>query len=269
MVQFSNRISPPITGRPADAPALRFSKPETQGTNPAAVAAQSAPPEEDSTTLRYAQIAQAFDPSQLSFPASLAGSEAVNRFFSMGTPAGNDYTEQILSHPGNQASRAEAQQISEAVNEAAELYNVDPRLLLATLAHESQFDVNANNGNGKGLGQLTRPAMAELKRISRGGSNGHRARVTDDSYARFRTPESRELFARLTDSPSARLGLKDNVLASAAYLRLMLDTNRNDTRQALSDYNGSGGAVQRAYPGKVADAYADLFDTTMPSEIVS
>lgn len=272
MVQFPKNIpsSPPV--RPAEAPALRFSQ------TPQAVDLQSLPlqvdfPAEDSTTLHYGQVARAAgEPTQLKFPEFLGGkatTDAVNTFLNMGTPVGNDYTDQIMSHPGNKASRAEAQQISEAVNEAAERFNVDPNLLLATLAHESQFDVTANNGNGKGLGQLTGPAVGELERISNGGRNGHRARVTDDTYERLRTPESRELFDRLDASPRARLGLKDNVLASAAYLRLMLDTNRNDTRQALSDYNGSGGAVQRAYPGKVADAYADLFDTNMPSEIIS
>jgi len=274
MVQFPNNIPSSPTVGPADAPALRFAKPEhNQAADTTAFVQPTHFPTDDSTTLAYGQVARAAsEPNQFRFPEFLGGkatTDAVNTFLSMGTPVGNDYTDQIMSHPGNKASRAEAQQISEAVNEAAERFNVDPRVLLATLAHESQFDVDANNGNGKGLGQLTGPAVGELERISNGGRNGHRARVTDDTYDRLRTPESRDLFDRLKASPRARLNLRDNVMVSAAYLRLMLDTNRNDTRQALSDYNGSGGAVQRAYPGKVADAYADLFDTNMPSEIVS
>ncbi len=186
------------------------------------------------------------------------------------TGKGNDverYTQAVLNFPENQATPAEARQIATAVLAAAREFNVEPRLLLATLAHESHFDPQANNGNGKGLGQVTRPARQEIGRISRGGPNGHRARVSQDTNRRLRTPEARALFAQVNGSGSSRalLSVQPNVRTSAAYLRVMLDTGRGNVRTALSNYNGSGGAIQRAYPGNVASDYQQLWGTAMPA----
>lgn len=173
----------------------------------------------------------------------------------------------IRSFPGSQASATEATQIAEAVQNAAREFNLDPKLLLATLAHESHFDVNANNGNGKGLGQITQPARAELDRISHGGRNGTRAGVSQDTYRRVRSSSARQLFDSVNANSRRLLSITPNVRTAAAYLRVMLDVKDGNVRQALGEYNNHGGAIQRAYPGKVADAYQDLFGSNLPSRL--
>lgn len=189
-------------------------------------------------------------------------------------PVGNDdtqeierYTQAVLNFPENQATPAEARQIATATLAAAKEFNVDPRLLLATMAHESHFDPQANKGNGKGLGQVTSPTRQETLRISKGGSNGHRAHVSKDTYQRLRTPAARSLFTQINGSGGSRalLTVEPNVRTSAAYLRIMLDTGRGNVRTALSNYNGSGGAIQRAYPGNVAEAYQQIWGSAMPT----
>lgn len=223
---------------------------------------------------------------KLNFPASIQteSNYSFGAYTKMGAqpvlaqlhfPGGDDvesFTQAILDFDENQASPREAREIARAVLSASEEFNVDPRLLLATLAHESHFDPGADRGNGKGLGQVTRPARQELNRISDGGPDGHRARVSRDTYARLRSPSARALFNTVNSSNSktrnsALLSITPNVRTSAAYLRVMLDIKRGDVSNALSDYNGSGGAIQRAYPGKVGDAYEDLWETPIPEEV--
>lgn len=180
------------------------------------------------------------------------------------------YTQKILNYSENQASPQQAREIARSVLAAADEFNVDPKILLATLGHESSFNPGANNGNGKGLGQITQPTRAELDRISGSGPNATRAHVSRDTYARLRTSSARTLFDQLNASNKttrnrALLSIDSNVRGAAAYMRVMLDTNRGNVRNALSDYNGAGGAIQRAYPGKVASTYRELWGSNMPS----
>lgn len=180
-----------------------------------------------------------------------------------------ELSRKIQAYQGRQANNEEARRIAQAVLKASQTYQISEQILLATLAHESVFSPRVDRGNGVGLGQLTPPAVQELRRISRGGSNGSRAGVRSETYRRLRTPESKKLFADLTGPRSYdyKISIEPNVMASAAYLRLMLDIYGGNTRSALSYYNGAGGAIQRAYPGKVAQSYQKLYGQTMPGQI--
>lgn len=220
--------------------------------------------------------------NELSFSDELLGSRPFDsaNFFPVGelvsqaASAGDvaRFTQKIQGMDGNLATPEEAREIAAAVLEASAEFDLPPELLLATLGHESQFDPQANKGNGKGLGQVTQPARAELQRISRGGPDGYRARVSDETLESLRSDDFRELLGTVNSSNrntrnGALLSVDPNVRVSAAYLRLMLDVNRGNVREALSEYNGAGGAIQRAYPGHVADTYQALWGGSMPSSV--
>lgn len=194
-------------------------------------------------------------------------------FSGSGTPSLEDMTAAIQRLPGNESTPAQAREIAQAVLEASRTYEVDPRIMLSIIGRESKFNPTADDGNGHGLGQLTSSATDELARIGRGGSNGTRAGLRPDTYAMLRTPESRELFARV-GTRSGRMNIRDNVMASAAYARVMMDTNSRrgadvNVSGMLSNYNGAGGTIQRQYPGKVGQAYTQLWGGEMPARIAN
>ncbi|MBF2054537.1 MAG: hypothetical protein IGS03_13920 [Candidatus Sericytochromatia bacterium] len=182
-------------------------------------------------------------------------------------PTVDEMAAAIRNYPDSRATTvAASREIAQAAQDAAAQFGVDPRQLLAVWARESQFDPRRSEGNGRGLGQLTAPAVNELQRISKGGRDGTRSGVNDETYAMLRTPKARAAFARL-ESPSARLKTRDSAMGSAAYLRLMMDINNGNRTQTLRDYNGAGGAIERAYPGHIARAYQDLFGGPMPATL--
>lgn len=201
---------------------------------------------------------------RVSFPDRAGGAQAAGR---AGDPTVDQMAAAIRNYPGSRATTVSAsREIAQAAQDAAAQFGVDPRQLLAVWARESQFDPARSEGNGRGLGQLTAPAVDELQRISRGGSNGTRRGVSRETYAMLRTPEARAAFARL-ESPAARLTTRDNATGSAAYLRLMMDIHNGDRTRTLRNYNGAGGSIERAYPGHIARAYQDLFGTAMPTTL--
>jgi hypothetical protein len=182
-----------------------------------------------------------------------------------GDPTVSQMAEAIRNYPGSRATtEAASVEIAQAAQDAAAQFGVDPRQLLAIWARESQFDPARSEGNGKGLGQLTSPAVDELQSVSAGGSNGARRGVSQATYALLRTPEARAAFGRL-ESSGSRLSVRDNAIGSAAYLRLMMDIENGDRTQTLRSYNNSGGARERAYPGHITRAYQELFGTPFPA----
>ncbi|MGV3527049.1 MAG: hypothetical protein ACO1RX_22730 [Candidatus Sericytochromatia bacterium] len=195
-----------------------------------------------------------------------------------GDPTIDQMAASIRSFPGSKATDvATSRAIAEAAQSAAREFGIDPRQLIAVWGRESQFEPGVSTGNGTGLGQITRPAVQELARISRGGSNGTRAGVSQETYAMLRTrgPGSAgDLFRGLDAAGGAtrRSRLQDiqtNARVSAAYLRLMIDVNNGrgnggNSTTILRAYNGHGGAIERAYPGHIRDSYQDLWGSALP-----
>lgn len=98
-----------------------------------------------------------------------------------------------------------AEEIVEAVLNAADETGIDPSWLFAMLKQESYFNPNAVSRTGcRGLAQMCRAAMQDV-----GLSE---AQVFD---------------------------VQANVLAGARYLRLLLDRTNGDMRRALIRYNGN------------------------------
>jgi hypothetical protein len=182
-----------------------------------------------------------------------------------GDPTVSEMAEAIRDHPGSRAKDIiTSLEIAQAAKSASAQFGLAPRQLLAVWAHESQFGHTRSEGNGAGLGQLTRPAVAELQRIGKGGRDGNRRGTSDATYAMIRAPQARIVFDRL-DSFASLISIEDNAIGSAAYLRLMLDVHDGDQISALRAYNGSGGAIEAAYPGRVSDAHQALFGRPLPA----
>lgn len=201
---------------------------------------------------------------QVSFPEPGSPAQGVAR---PGDPTVEQMAEAIRNYPGSRATTVDASvEIAQAAQAAAAQFGVDPRALLAVWARESQFDPARSEGNGKGLGQLTNDAVDELQRIGAGGRNGHRARVSRETFAMLRTPEARAAFERL-GSHNNRLTVTDNAIGSAAYLRLMIDVNNGNRNESLKDYNGARPAIRNAYPGHIREAYQTLFGSPMPARL--
>lgn len=182
-------------------------------------------------------------------------------------PTVSEMAEAIRRHPGSRARDIiTSLEIAQAAERAAAQFGLAPRQLLAVWAHESQFGHTRSEGNGAGLGQLTRPAVEELQRIGKGGRDGNRRGASDATYAMIRDPRARVVFDRL-DSFASLISIEDNAIGSAAYLRLMLDVHQGDQIIALRAYNGSGGAIEQAYPGRVSDAHQVLFGRPLPATL--
>lgn len=182
-------------------------------------------------------------------------------------PSVSEMAEAIRVYPGSWATDLiTSLEIAQAAETAATQFGLAPRQLLAVWAHESQFGYARSEGNGAGLGQLTSPAIQELQRIGRGGRDGNRVGATAATYAMIRNPEARVVFDRL-DNFESMISIADNAIGSAAYLRLMLDVHNGDQINTLRAYNGSGGAIERAYPGRVADAHLALFGYALPATL--
>lgn len=194
--------------------------------------------------------------SSLSLPSEVSRS---------GDPTVTDMADAIRNHPGSWAKDIiTSLEIAQAAENAAVQFGLAPRQLLAVWAHESQFGHTRSEGNGIGLGQLTSPAVEELQRIGKGGRDGSRRGTSDATYAMIRDPKARSIFDRL-ESFSSLISIEDNAIGSAAYLRLMLDVHNGDQISALRAYNGSGGAIEQAYPGRVSDDHQALFGHPLPA----
>ncbi len=184
-----------------------------------------------------------------------------------GDPTVSEMAEAIRSHPGSRAKDIiTSLEIAQAAETAAAQFGLAPRQLLAVWAHESQFGHTRSEGNGAGLGQLTRPAVEELQRIGKGGRDGNRRGASDATYAMIRDPQARMVFGRL-DSFASLISIEDNAVGSAAYLRLMLDVHNGNQIRTLRAYNGSGGAIEQAYPGRVSAAHQALFGSPLPETL--
>lgn len=182
-------------------------------------------------------------------------------------PSVSEMAETIRRYPGSWAKDLiTSLEIAQAAEKAANQFGLAPRQLLAVWAHESQFGHARSEGNGAGLGQLTSPAIKELQRIGKGGRDGNRVGATEATYAMIRNPEARVVFDRL-DSFASMIDIEDNAIGSAAYLRLMLDVHNGDTVNTLRAYNGSGGAIEAAYPGRVAESHLALFGSPLPTRL--
>ncbi len=180
-------------------------------------------------------------------------------------PSVSAMAETIRRYPGSWAKDLiTSLEIAQAAEKAARQFGLAPRQLLAVWAHESQFGHARSEGNGAGLGQLTSPAIKELQRIGKGGRDGNRVGATAATYAMIRDPEARVVFDRL-DSLASMLDIEDNAIGSAAYLRLMVDVHNGDAVNTLRAYNGSGGAIEAAYPGRVAESHLALFGSPLPT----
>jgi len=199
---------------------------------------------------------------QLQFPDRTSAAQQVAR---AGDPSVNELAAAIRNYPGSKTtSESGSREIAQAAVDAGRQFGVDPRQLLAVWARESQFNPSESGRNGRGLGQLTGTAVEELQRIGRGGRNGHRARVDQATFAMLRSPEARATFQRL-GTPANRTNIRDNAMGSAAYLRLMMDVHNGNRTATLRAYNGAGGAIERAYPGHITNAYQQLFGGPMPA----
>ncbi|PIQ28683.1 hypothetical protein COW36_12070 [bacterium (Candidatus Blackallbacteria) CG17_big_fil_post_rev_8_21_14_2_50_48_46] len=189
----------------------------------------------------------------------------------------------IRAYPDNQATEAQAREIATHVDAACRTFQVDPKMLLAILAHESGgFDVDARSHTGAGgLGQLTDSAINETRRLSydptyRGP--GERQHYPDpDIRAQFERPEIQAIFRRIDQSRANRNNIHDNIWTSTAYARIVMDRADGGRQNAatmgmwgvLGRYNAAGGSEQRAYDDRVAEAYQRMFHQPIPVRVRS
>ena len=186
----------------------------------------------------------------------------------------------ILAYPDSKATRAEAYAIAKHTYDASRDFKVDPKLLLAIFAHESNgFDTDAKSHSGAGgIGQLTGSAINETRRLSNDptydgpGERQHYPR--HDVRALLERPDIRATFQRIDQRMENRNNVHDNVWTSTAYARIMLDRSTDthdkaDINEMLSRYNAAGGAEQAAYPGKVKEAYSTLWHSKMPTTLMN
>lgn len=173
----------------------------------------------------------------------------------------------ILNYPGCQASPEDARLIAIYAYNACLEFKVDPYIMLAIFAHESEgFNKNAVSYTGaKGLGQLTGIAIEECQRVSKEG-----VYIVPGMRSQFERADVRAVFNRVSKDC---FNIGDNIWTSVPYTRIMMDrvTVRGsvDVNTMLRRYNAAGGAEERAFPGKVAQAYRKLWGQDLPTQITN
>lgn len=193
----------------------------------------------------------------------------------------------ILAYPDTQATQPQARQIAIEVEAASRSFGVDPKVMLAIIAHESAgFDVKAESCSGaKGLGQLTGVAIQEIRRLSDDPTyDASYPRTKSDTQhyadptiqALVEQPHMQALFQRLGKSEDNRYNVHDNIWGSAFYARISMDRaheNRNGAAQVLGEngmmgrYNGADPAERRAHSAGIAVAYKNMFGQAIPATL--
>ncbi|PKL76197.1 MAG: hypothetical protein CVV27_11495 [Candidatus Melainabacteria bacterium HGW-Melainabacteria-1] len=193
----------------------------------------------------------------------------------------------ILAYPDTQADQSQARQIAVETEAASRAFGVDPKVMLAIIAHESQgFDTRAVSHSGaKGLGQLTGVAIQEMRRLSydptydasypRG--NSERQHYPDpEIQALVERPQTQAIFQRLGQREENRFNVRDNIWGSAFYARIAMDRaqeNRSGAAVTLGEngmmgrYNGASRSERRAHSAGIADSYQRMFSQTIPSSL--
>lgn len=191
----------------------------------------------------------------------------------------------IRTYPNSQATPAQARRIAVEVDAASRAFGVNPRVMLAIIAHESQgFKVNAESPTGaRGLGQLTGVAVQEMRRLSYDPT--YDATYNDSSERQhYPDPEIRSLverphmqriFQNLGDRDH-RFDLKDNIWGSAFYARISMDRAEENRAGAaivlgedamMGTYNGASMAERRAHSAGIADSYQHMFGQAIPETL--
>lgn len=198
-------------------------------------------------------------------------------------PAGaKELYDAILNFPGSKASAEEAHIIALTTHYAATDFKVDPKVMLAIFAHESEgFDTSAKSYRGAGgLGQLTGIAIKEVQAFNNNADPNARAKdkkayPREDLRAQFERADMRKVLDRISKNSAARNDIHDNVWTSVAYARIVMDrATKNGSASLEGDwgmlgrYNASDIASERkAFPGKVSAAYTKLWGSDMPKSL--
>lgn len=203
------------------------------------------------------------------------------------TPQVRDLYNAIRAYPNEKPETrptdAQAREIAIEVDAASRTFKVDPKVMLAIFAHESQgFDVRAQSPTGaKGLGQLTGIAIDEVRRLSYDETFPETRRVQIEHYpveairAQLERPDIQAIFRRVDQREENRFHIRDNIWTSTAYARIAMDRAAQWGATSpvmgftgmLGRYNAAGGAQQREYDDKVAAAYQTLFHRTIPQNL--
>ncbi|MFN8672985.1 MAG: LysM peptidoglycan-binding domain-containing protein [Candidatus Sericytochromatia bacterium] len=149
---------------------------------------------------------------------------------------------------------SQMKQISVELDKASKAFGVDPKIMLAVFAHESNgFNPNATSHTGAGgLGQLTSIAIRQVHYMA-GMVKGQEGRLPYTDY--------KENFIKSQTKLSQRHDISKNIWTSTAYMSYEIkDRNNGNIKRSLERY---GDPNVSTYENKVNQEYKVLFGKSL------